>query len=186
MRPAFCAALAVALAGCDCGGTWTVDVPLDAAPDAPTDAGRDARTDAAPDAGPQPRDAGIDAPDAGPPGPFCPDLPDVLEVYSTEPCPPWEVAPEAIPRGLPEDPTPRVLWRFNLEEELSRPELREILDAVGFITHPAGFRGPISVGPDGHLYGVGPNQWSVMSISRDGTFRWARRLVMPDSADCLT
>lgn len=84
-----------------------------------------------------------------------------LEVRSTE-CEDWDVVPR-MPRALPEDATPRVLWSY-------RPGLDPLYDygrAAGF-----SYVGeqPV-VSPDGTVWVQGPRAAHVTQLSRDGRMR---------------
>lgn len=123
----------------------------------PIDAGQDSTTDARDggDAG----DADADVADAGPVWAVEP----TLDVVSTEPCADWAVMADTRPRGLPSDATPRQLWRWRTYDD-------PVYLALGlFNQYLAG--GP-SIGPDGHLYIIGPERDRVMSLTRDGHARW--------------
>jgi hypothetical protein len=117
----------------------------DSSPDAPADTPVEDARDA----------SFADRPDGPPPPPMSSyDVETHLTVFSTDPCPDWEVLPDTRPRRLPVDSTPRELWRW----PSSGPSV---------VTE-----GGASVGPDGHLYLIGPTSDRAMSLTREGDVRW--------------
>ncbi len=160
----------VTLMSCEsCGGTNPpqVDAGTDAGTDtgvldtgAPVDAGQDGAMDAgdaadASDAG----DADAEMADAGPRLSVEP----ILDVVSTEPCVDWTVMADTRPRGLPASSTPRQLWRWRAYDD-------PVYLATGLFNQY--LHGGPSIGPDGNLYIIGPEQDRVMSLTRDGNARW--------------
>ncbi|MCB9600026.1 MAG: hypothetical protein H6720_06685 [Sandaracinus sp.] len=113
-----------------------------------------------------PTDARPDAPvDSGPPWEAeVPVLPGELIVHSAEPCAEWRTVEE--PRGLPPDPTPRVLWSFRVEE-----------DPLGYgDTGYSGLYGA-TLSATGDLWSYGPSQRERAAVViRDGRIvaRWER------------
>lgn len=113
-----------------------------------------------------PTDASPDAPlDSGPPWEAeVPVLPGELIVHSAEPCAEWRTVEE--PRGLPPDPTPRVLWSFCVEE-----------DPLGYgDTGYSGLYGA-TLSATGDLWSYGPSQRQPAAVViRDGRIvaRWER------------
>lgn len=87
----------------------------------------------------------------------------VLTVIDATPCEPWDVRPPAIARGLPADPTPRQLWRYFAYDD-------PLYVASGLIDQVVD--GGPTIGPDGNLYLIGPEQTRVMSLDREGRLRW--------------
>lgn len=88
------ALLVIALAACSAPSD--VDAGSDAPPDVPQDTPRDAPVDA-------PRDAGAPVLVEGP--------------AFGEACAPWAGTADVVPRGLPSDSTPRVLWRWSPRDD---------------------------------------------------------------------
>ncbi|MFT5352884.1 MAG: hypothetical protein ACI9KE_000081 [Polyangiales bacterium] len=89
----------------------------------------------------------------------------VITVQSTEPCEDW-VPVEPMPRGLPGDATPRLLWRY-------RPanDPRYSGPVAAFYS---GVSEPV-VSPDGTIWVRGPRAAHVTQLSRDGLMRrWFR------------
>lgn len=113
-----------------------------------------------------------DVPDAA----DSPDSPDSPEPYSYPPslaarlvpgdrfdsgCAPWAPVPE-IPRGLPADSTPRVLWRWDPTtiEDVFRPGT-----------------GPVAVSPDGTVFTFVGNEVDILvALSRSGELLWEEPL----------
>jgi hypothetical protein len=125
------------------------------------DAGSDARA---------PLDGGSDGGDAGAPdgGPPNLEVELSLETISTAPCADWAVMSDARPRALPSDATARQLWRWRAYDD-------PVYLASGLVnTYLDG--GP-SIGPDGHLYIIGPERDRVMSVTRAGRMRWLSEAV---------
>ena len=88
-----------------------------------------------------------------------------LEVLSTE-CEDWDSVPR-MPRALPEDATPRVLWRY-------RPGLDPLYDFGRADGRSYVGEQPV-VSPDGTVWVHGPRAADVTQVSRDGRMRrWFR------------
>lgn len=131
----------------------------------PSDASMDASEDA------RALDARLDAPlDSGPPWMAeVPVLPGELIIHSAAPCAAWRTVEE--PRGLPPDPTPRVLWSFRVEE-----------DPLGY--GDTGFSGlyGATLSATGELWSYGPSYITPSAVAiRDGRIvaRWDRTPAQP-------
>ncbi|MFT5352885.1 MAG: hypothetical protein ACI9KE_000082 [Polyangiales bacterium] len=134
----------------------------DAVPDASEDAGSEdvdaqeadaQEVDVQDTGGPDARDS------SGPPAPWRHEP--VITVQSAEPCEDW-VPVEPMPRGLPDDATPRLLWRYRPANDprYSGP------DAI-FLSNVSE---PV-VSPDGTIWVHGPRAAHVTQLSRDGLMR---------------
>ena len=149
----------VVVAGCSCSPVPDVgDVGLDVGfndPDAST-------SDAS--------DAGADAADVGTPD--VPPRPDVgpnlarghrpsMQVFDRKPCEPWETVAPPLPRGLPSDPTPRVLWTYQPGLDPNDEPAAHYRSRV---------RTPV-VSPDGTIWVHGPDFDQISQLNRDGTLR---------------
>lgn len=102
--------------------------------------------------------------DSGPPdaGPLSWEVTPELEVLSEAPCPDWG-AIEPTPRGLPTDATPRQLWRYFAYEQ-------DVYRESGLANQYLGEK--LSIGPDGSVYAVGPEENRILKIGPDGTLQW--------------
>ncbi|MFK8004361.1 MAG: hypothetical protein AB8H86_32645 [Polyangiales bacterium] len=134
------------LALISCGDDATLDVDARAEDPDVTDVG--------------PRDA-RDA--SGPPAPWRHEP--IITIQSTEPCEDW-AAVEPMPRGLPGDATPRLLWRYRPSEDP--------LYSGAAASNYSGVSEPV-VSPDGTIWVRGPRAAHVTQLSRDGHMRrWFR------------
>ncbi len=131
------------------------------------------------DGGPPPPDvydAGDDAPDAGDDaGPWTSEwnTEPSVEIVDATPCEDWEhIAP--FPRALPDDSTPRQLWRF-------QPEL-DPMYAAGRARFNNQVLDPV-VSPDGTIWVKGPSSTDIMQVTRDGRMRrWYYTGALADGA----
>jgi hypothetical protein len=156
--------LALALVGCSDNGVVTADGGSDVAEgDVGQDVDRD--TPPSPDAA---SDVPVDVFDAARPldtgRPWTSEWqhePSV-QVFDSTPCEPWEPVTSPLPRGLPADSTPRVLWTY-------QPSLDPMYDGPNarFIER---VQAPV-VSPDGTIWVRGPGYDQVTQLNRDGTMR---------------
>jgi len=132
-------------AGVDLGRDLGVDLGLDFGVDGGADAGLDGGVDASPDGGPDPDTWWTSL------GP--------LNVEDDTACEPWGTVAEPLARGLPSDPTPRVLWRHF-------PPLDPSYDEA-FANFRSVVDDPI-VSPDGTIWYHGPDFSVFTQLDRDG------------------
>ena len=153
--------LAVSVLGFGCGSCGDDVAPVDAGVDFGRDHGVDLGPDLGSDSG---ADAGLDGDgDAGPDGGPDPDAwwatLGPLNIEDDTPCEPWGTVAEPLPRGLPSDPTPRVLWRHFAPLDPGYDEV--------FANFRALVLDPL-VSPDGTIWYHGPDYSVFTQLDRDG------------------